>query len=334
MALSRITDDVLFVIIDALRVEDVIILGAASRRLRAVTTNERRVWAPRLLTKELGLGSVGLDAAACTSLASLGCSPRRLCLQSLPWRVVRDGSGDGKGKAYSWRPRGVPAGLLLSEAQDFVFCEVYENSFTPGPRRRTCFSDGFARKIVRLEDCDLTHFPDNVTIPLDIPAAGHPNRDPWYEVRLFIVVDGVLAPMGDTGHCDGEENTRWQLWNSGLLPLDDQGNTWIVVSTDFHVIEYTGGAEDGDAKNFHSLRIEFKECEEDGRGKEIDERLDKSSFLRTPVLDSKFWFRNFSRFHAIRTQRTELFAFDSMTPLPFSLDGARVTRAWLEGLAR
>ena len=102
MALARITDDVLFVIIDALKIEDIIILGAASRRLRTVTTNERRVWAPRLLTKELGLGTVGLDAAACASLTSLGCTPRRLCLQSLPWRVVRDGSDKGKGKAYSW----------------------------------------------------------------------------------------------------------------------------------------------------------------------------------------------------------------------------------------
>ena len=88
MALSRITDDVLFVIIDALKIEDIILLGAASRRLRTVTTNERRVWAPRLLTKELGLGTVGLDAAACAALTSLGCTPRRLLLQSLPWRMV------------------------------------------------------------------------------------------------------------------------------------------------------------------------------------------------------------------------------------------------------
>ena len=229
MALARITDDVLFVIIDALKIEDIILLGATGRRLRTVTTNERHVWAPRLLTKELGLGSVGLDAAACTSLASLGCSPRRLCLQSLPWRVVRDGSGDGKGKAYSWRPRGVPAGLMLSAAQDFVFCEVYESS-------GTYFSDGFARKIVRLEDCDLTHFPENVSIPLDIPAAGHANMDPWYEVRLFVVAYGALAPMGDTGHCSGEGNSRWQVWNSGLSPSDDSGKTWINVNTDFHTI--------------------------------------------------------------------------------------------------
>ena len=162
MALSRITDDVLFVIIDALKIEDIIILGAASRRLRTVTTNEMRVWAPRLFTKELGLGSVGLDAPAYAALTSLGCSPRRLCLQSLPWRVVRDGSDDGKGKAYSWRPRGVP----------------------------------------------------------------------------------------------------------------------------------------------------------------VASRLDQSSFLRTPVLDPKFWFRNFFRSHARRAQPTQLFATDSATPLPFSPDAA------------
>ena len=313
MALSRITDDVLLVIIDALKIEDIILLGATGRRLRTVTTNERRVWAPRLFTKELGLGTVGLDAAAYASLTSLGCSPRRLCLQSLPWRVVRDGSvGGRKGKAYSWRPRDdVPASLLLSAAQDFVFCEVYETS-------GTYFSDGFARKIVRLEDCDLTHFPDNVIIPLDIPTAGHHNGDPWYEVRLFVVVDGVLAPMGDTGHCDGDANDRYQDWNSGLLPLDDQGQTWINVNTDFHTIENTGG----DSENFQSLRIEFNECEEDWRGRKIDERLDKSSFLRTPVLDPKFWFRNYFRSHAIRAQPTKLFATDSMTPLPFSPDAA------------
>ena len=317
MALSRITDDVLLVIIDALKIEDIILLGATGRRLRTVTTNERRVWAPRLFTKELGLGTVGLDAAAYASLTSLGCSPRRLLLQSLPWRVVRDGSDDGKGKAYSWRPRGVPAGLLLSAAQDFVFCEIYEHGVEP-VGRGTYFSDGFARKIVRLEDCDLTHFPDNVIIPLDIPTAGHHNGDPWYEVRLFVVVDGVLAPMGDTGHCDGDANDRYQDWNSGLLPLDDQGQTWINVNTDFHTIENTGG----DSENFQSLRIEFNECEEDWRGRKIDERLDKSSFLRTPVLDPKFWFRNYFRSHAIRAQPTRLFATDSMTPLPFSPDAA------------
>ena len=328
MALSRITDDVLLVIIDALKIEDIILLGATGRRLRTVTTNERRVWAPRLFTKELGLGTVGLDAAAYASLTSLGCSPRRLLLQSLPWRVVRDGSDDGKGKAYSWRPRGVPAGLLLSAAQDFVFCEIYEHGVEP-VGRGTYFSDGFARKIVRLEDCDLTHFPDNVIIPLDIPTAGHHNGDPWYEVRLFVVVDGVLAPMGDTGHCDGDANDRYQDWNSGLLPLDDQGQTWINVNTDFHTIENTGG----DSENFQSLRIEFNECEEDWRGRKIDERLDKSSFLRTPVLDPKFWFRNYFRSHAIRAQPTKLFATDSMAPLPFSPDG-RSRDAELRAAAR
>ena len=332
MALARITDDVLFVIIDALKIEDIILLGAASRRLRTITTNERRVWAPRLLTKELGLGTAGLDAAACASLASLGCTPRRLLLQSLPWRAVRDDSGDEFAeKAYSWRPRdGVPASLLLSTAQDFVFCEVYENRAVDG---KSFFDDGFARKIVRLEDCDLTHFPDNVTIPLDIPTAGHPNRDPWFEIRLFVVVYGVLAPMADTGYCDGEENSRGQVWNSGLSPVDDWGKTWINVSTDFHIDTYEGGDEDGDAMNFQSLRIEFKECEEDWRGREIEERLDQSSFLRTLVLDPKFWFCTFFSYHATRAQPTKLFATDSMAPLPFSPDG-RLRDAELRAAAR
>ena len=332
MALRHITDDVLFVIIDALQIEDIIILGAASRRLRTVTTNERRVWAARLLTKELGLGTAGLDAAACASLASLGCTPRRLLLQSLPWRAVRDDSGDEFAeKAYSWRPRdGVPASLLLSTAQDFVFCEIYENRAVDG---KSFFDDGFARKIVRLEDCDLTHFPDNVTIPLDIPAAGHPNRDPWYEVRLFVVIYGVLAPMGDTGYCGGEENSRWQLWSSGLSPVDDWGKTWIKVSTDFHIDTYEGGNEDGDAKNFQSLQIQFDESEEDWRGQEIEERVDQSSFLRTPVLDPKVWFRRYFEYHAIRAQPTFLFATDSMPLIPFSPDG-RSRDAELRAVAR
>ena len=332
MALRHITDDVLFVIIDALKIEDIILLGAASRRLRTITTNEKRVWAPRLLTDELGLGTVELDAAACASLASLGCSPRRLLLQSLPWRVVRDGSDDGKGKAYSWRPRGVPAGLLLSAAQDFVFCEIYEHGVEP-VGRGTYFSDGFARKIVRLEDCDLAHFPETVGIPLGIPTPDHDNREPWFEVRLFVVAYGVLAPMGDTGHCDGEENGRWQVWNSGLSPRDDWGKTWINVSTDFHIDTYEGGDEDGDAMNFQSLRIEFKEYEEDWRGREIEERLDQSSFLRTLVLDPKFWFCTFFSYHATRAQPTKLFATDSMAPLPFSPDG-RSRDAELRAAAR
>ena len=332
MALRHITDDVLFVIIDALQIEDIIILGAASRRLRTVTTNERRVWAPRLLTKELGLGTAGLDAAACASLASLGCTPRRLLLQSLPWRAVRDDSGDEFAeKAYSWRPRdGVPASLLLSTAQDFVFCEIYENRAVDG---KSFFDDGFARKIVRLEDCDLTHFPDNVTIPLDIPTAGHANREPWFEVRLFALVSGVLAPMGDTGYCGGEENSRWQLWSSGLSPVDDWGKTWIKVSTDFHIDTYEGGNEDGDAKNFQSLQIQFDESEEDWRGQEIEERVDQSSFLRTPVLDPKVWFRRYFEYHAIRAQPTFLFATDSMPLIPFSPDG-RSRDAELRAVAR
>ena len=332
MALSRITDDVLLVIIDALKMEDIILLGAASRRLRTVTTNERRVWAPRLFTKELGLGTVGLDAAAYASLTSLGCSPRRLCLQSLPWRVVRDGSvGGRKGKAYSWRPRDdVPATLLLSAAQDFVFCEVYETS-------GTYFSDGFARKIVRLEDCDLARFPDkvnlpHVTIPLDIPAAGHPNIEPWYEVRLFALVGGVLAPMGDTGHCEGEVNDRWQNWSSQLRPFDAHGHTYINFNVAFDV-ETERDDDHSPATNFRSLAIIFDELEYDRHLDEMD--ISKlRSHLRNLGCDGELCFRNFfRRGHAIRAQPTQLFATDSMTPLPFSLDG-RSRDAALRAAAR
>ena len=333
MALSRITDDVLFVIIDALKMEDIILLGATGRRLRTVTTNERRVWAPRLLTKELGIGTSELDPATCVRLTSLGCTPRRLCLQSLPWRVVRGGSGElgRKGKAYSWRPRDdVPASLLLSAAHDFVFCEVYDSS-------GTYFSDGFARKIVRLEDCDLTRFPDkvnlpHVTIPLDIPAAGHPNIEPWYEVRLFVLVDGILAPMGDTGHCEGEVNDRWQNWSSQLRPFDAHGHTYINFNVEFDV-ETEGDDDHSPATNFRSIAIIFDELEYD---RHLDE-MDVSEFrshLRNLGCDGELRFRNFfRRGHAIRAQPTQLFATDSMAPLPFSLDG-RSRDAALRGAAR
>ena len=331
MALRHITDDVLFVIIDALKIEDIIILGAASRRLRTVTTNERRVWAPRLLTKELGLGTAGLDAAACASLASLGCTPRRLLLQSLPWRAVRDDSGDEFAeKAYSWRPRdGVPASLLLSTAQDFVFCEIYENRAVDG---KSFFDDGFARKIVRLEDCDLTRFPDDVAIPLDIPAAGHPNIEPWYEVRLFALVGGVLAPMGDTGHCEGEVNDRWQNWSSQLRPFDAHGHTYINFNVAFDV-ETEGDDDHSPATNFRSLAIIFDELEYDRHLDEMD--ISKlRSHLRNLGCDGELCFRNFfRRGHAIRAQPTQLFATDSMTPLPFSLDG-RSRDAALRAAAR
>ena len=328
MALARITDDVLFVIIDALKIEDIILLGATGRRLRTVTTNERRVWAPRLLTKELGIGTSELDPATCARLTSLGCTPRRLCLQSLPWRVVRGGSGElgRKGKAYSWRPRDdVPASLLLSAAQDFVFCEVYDSS-------GTYFSDGFARKIVRLEDCDLTRFPDNVDIPLDIPAAGHPNIEPWYEVRLFALVGGVLAPMGDTGHCEGEVNDRWQNWSSQLRPFDAHGHTYINFNVAFDV-ETEGDDDHSPATNFRSLAIIFDELEYDRHLDEMD--ISKlRSHLRNLGCDGELCFRNFfRRGHAIRAQPTQLFATDSMTPLPFSLDG-RSRDAALRAAAR
>ena len=85
--------------------------------------------------------------------------------------------------------------------------------------------------------------------------------------------------------------------------------------------------------NFQSLRIEFKECEEDWRGREIEERLDQSSFLRTLVLDPKFWFCTFFSYHATRAQPTKLFATDSMAPLPFSPDG-RSRDAELRAAAR
>lgn len=99
--LDGLDDDVLFEIISCLRTHEVIQIGAASRRLRAMTMKET-VWEQRLpfavveanVTYSLemyGLGVLGskLNAAVCAELVTLGCSPRRLCLQSLYWRRAR-----------------------------------------------------------------------------------------------------------------------------------------------------------------------------------------------------------------------------------------------------
>ena len=320
MALRHITDDVLFVIIDALKIEDIIILGAASRRLRTVTTNERRVWAPRLLTKELGLGTAGLDAAACASLASLGCTPRRLLLQSLPWRPNRD-SGVNDPKPFTWRPwrpRDVPAGLLLTTAQDLVICELYErDTRTPGQDTYSVIHDGFAHKVVRLTDCDLAGFPATGSIPLDIPIPrGHKNgsnmNGPWFELRLFALVEGALVPIADTGDMEGEGNSRELGWNSPLQPAQEYGKTWIELATHFII----DSDEQGDARLFRSVTVHFIEYERSAPPHPLVRRVNKITLQ--PGVDG---FRQFFRRHAIRAQPDHMFATDSLPPAPFSLDG-------------
>jgi len=154
--------------------------------------------------------------------------------------------------------------------------------------------------------------------------------DPWYEVRLFVVVDGVLAPMGDTGHCEGDENDRWQNWSSQLRPSDDRGHTYINVTFEFDV---ETGDDDRTATNFRSIAILFDELEYD-RHSDEKEISNLRSHLRNLGCDGELRFRNFfRRGHAIRAQPTQLFATDSMTPLPFSPDG-RSRDAALRAAAR
>ena len=345
MALSRITDDVLFVIIDALRVEDVIILGAASRRLRAVTTNERRVWAPRLLIKELGLGTVGLDAAACASLVSLGCTQRRLLLQSLPWRMRRDQPLARRGaKAFSWRPRDnvhwngmggdfdhrsylnrVPTSLLITNAQDLVVCEVYERADGPTDAYDD-IRDGFAHKVLRLTDCDLAGFPENWTIPLDLPiSSGHKNGSnhtgPWFELRLFALVGGALAPIADTGDMDGAYDARECIWNTLRLPEEDYAKTWIDVEMSFNV----DSDDQGDARLFRALHVHLNEYEEDGPPQPQRRRVINAMLQR-----GINGFQRFFRRHAICAQTREMFATDSMKPFPGSPDAHSVYGPWQE----
>ena len=313
MALSRITDDVLFVIIDALKIEDIILLGATGRRLRTVTTNERRVWAPRLLTTELGLGTVGLDATACARLLSLSCSPRRLCLQSLPWRVARDDRDSNRvDKVYSWRPRdGVPASLLLRPAYDLdlVICELYESTNRPGTVRHLAY------KVVRLMDCELAGFPHEMTIPLDIPIpGGRKNEGPYLELRLFALVNGVLAPIADTGALEGAVDDRCAAWNSPFQPAQEYGETWIDTYFSFEMdID-----DQWNVRNFISVTMSFEEVEESAPPQYSCCTVPVPKGTLRPGFDG---FRQFIRRHAIRAQPTVLFATDSMHPAPFSPDG-------------
>ena len=343
MALARITDDVLFVIIDALKVEDIILLGAASRRLRTVATNERRVWAPRLLTNELGLGTVGLDAAACASLASLGCTPRRLLLQSLPWRMRRRDPplAHRRAAAFSWRPRDnihwngmgsdfdfrsyrnkVPTSLLITDAQDFVVCEVYEREESADAYDH--IHDGFAHKVLRLTDCDLAGFPENWNIPLDLPiSSGHTNGSDhtWFELRLFALVGGALAPIADTGDMDGVHDDRYQNWTTLRLPDKEYGKSWIEAEMTFDI----DSDDQGDARFFRSVQVHLNEYEQDGPPRGEGRRVINAMLTRG--IDG---FRRFFRRHAVCAQPRGMFATDSMKPFPGSPDAHSVYGPWQE----
>ena len=132
---------------------------------------------------------------------------------------------------------------------------------------------------------------------------------------MFVVVDGVLAPMGDTGHCDGEGNQRWQDWNSDVRPGNDN-HYYLKLSFEFSV-ETEGYDDQSPATNFRSLGIDFEEI--DYYVIPSDE-TDNRAIFRTLGYNGGTAFRRFFRRHAVPAQRNPMFATDSMTPGPFSVD--------------
>ena len=96
----------------------------------------------------------------------------------------------------------------MPTAQDFVFCEVYESNLLTYDH----IHDGFAAQIVRLEDCDLAGFPENVTIPLDLPISLATITGALVRGSLFALVDGALGADGRHWSLDGVHDDRWQNW--------------------------------------------------------------------------------------------------------------------------
>ena len=232
--LDGLDDDVLFEIISCLRTHEVIQIGAASRRLRAMTMKET-VWEQRLpfavveanVTYSLemyGLGVLGskLNAAVCAELVTLGCSPRRLCLQSLYWRRARcrrnhtglpplhitsgflteenfdetrraDGQYDEDyAVLFAGAPRRPPRGLCLIAQENFLICDIVqrEDSGVFGMASTVTKT----QKIVRFADCTLPDSSYRSPVPLEF-------CDNTY--RLSIPLDLELThPVNPEHSCD------------------------------------------------------------------------------------------------------------------------------------
>ncbi len=196
--LDRLDENILSEIVSGLAVCELVQFGSTSHELRAMLKKEI-MWAPRLSTVETGLGNNGLEPSACAALSELGCDPRSLVLQSWCWTV--NGSWgfcqSRRGAFYhaDWdlleHP---PVGLSLIAAEDFVFCDV-------------CVGRTHWQRVVRLADCSLNDSGE-VIIPLNVDFTGFAEYDPsssklaadyWnLSVRVFTVVDGILAPIADT----------------------------------------------------------------------------------------------------------------------------------------
>ena len=229
-ALARASSDVVVEILSFLDIESVLQVGGACASLRRTTLLDR-AWTPRLRT--CWPGRFDVDAGALAQLATLELDPRRLCLQCLPWRPRRGTGPDGAStwqSAFSWRPPWIMPESLHQPASsgDWFFVEIYESNNDdvnvrlpehlrvnlPGvlykgwPRHRAggkhCIKRLVARKVIRLEECDVDGFPgDEVRVPLNVDLDV---RTDWrcFEVRVFMQLDGILVPLADTCCMDGD----------------------------------------------------------------------------------------------------------------------------------
>lgn len=298
--LGRLAEDMVFEVLEASQIKEVLSLGATSRRLRTLTTADR-VWAPRVAT-ELSFGS-SLAASTVASLASFGCDPRRLCLQFLPWQrawpPAEFRSTHGDGEVFAWRPRDeVPASLRLPFAQEWVFCEVYE-------RDNSGNYNAFASKVVRLADCGpWANNPRTLIVPLDLDTAGHHNQEPWYEVRVFALVDGVVVPICDTDAMDGELGERYVYLNS-RPPVSDRADIHEMI-LQLKVGFNTTEDHQPHTYEFNSLHIALREYENDSDSESVEDPA-RARYEAHYVVDG---LRRFLSSDAISAQRTAFFVKD------------------------
>ena len=286
-ALARASSDVVVEILDFLDIGSVLQVGGACESLRRTTLLDR-AWTPRLRT--CWPGRFDFDAGALDQLATLELDPRRLCLQCLPWRPRRGTGPDGAStwqSAFSWRPPWIMPESLHQPASsgDWFFVEIYESNNDdvnvrlpehlrvnlPGvlykgwPRHRAggkhCIKRLVARKVIRLEECDVDGFPDDVRMPLDVDLDV---RTDWrcFEVRVFMQLDGILVPLADTCCMDGDvfcashSTNQWIGDNESLcvfvgFDVDDTAITSVLQSVE--MTWWPGASHDGPATHYDHL---------------------------------------------------------------------------------
>ena len=280
-ALARASSDVVVEILDFLDIGSVLQVGGACASLRRTTLLDR-AWTPRLRT--CWPGRFDVDAGALAQLATLEVDPRRLCLQCLPWRPRRGTGPDGAStwqSAFSWRPPWIMPESLHQPASagDWFFVEIYESNnddvnvrlpehlrvslpgvFRAGGKR--CIKRLVARKVVRLEECDVDGFPgDEVRVPLNVDLDV---RTDWrcFEVRVFMQLDGILVPLADTCCMDGDvfcashSTNQWIGDNESLcvfvgFDVDDTAITSVLQSVE--MTWWPGASHDGPATHYDHL---------------------------------------------------------------------------------